>query len=61
MAKMVLVDGVPHRMRRGKLVPIPKEWVGRHTTPKTIRQRKRTAEYRRRHQTGGNVKGSGSK
>lgn len=31
-------DGV-YRVRRGELVRIPDRWVGRHTTPKTIRQR----------------------
>ena len=36
MAKPVYIDGVPHRKRRGKLVPIPAEWVG-----KTVSQQKK--------------------
>lgn len=43
MAKVAIIDGVAHRVRRGKLVAIPEEWVGRHTTKKTIRQRKNRA------------------
>lgn len=39
MAKLVVIDGVPHRMRRGKLVPIPAEWQGRVPHPQTIRKR----------------------
>jgi hypothetical protein len=39
MAKRIMIDGVPHRMRRGKLVPIPSEWVGRTTHPQTIKKR----------------------
>ena len=32
-------DGKLYRTRRGKLVEIPPEWVGRFTTPATIRHR----------------------
>ena len=32
-------DGALYRMRRGQLVKIPEEWVGRFTTPATIRHR----------------------
>lgn len=32
-------DGNLYRTRRGKLVQIPEEWVGRFTTKATIRQR----------------------
>lgn len=39
MAKMVMIDGKPHRQRRGKMVEIPKEWLGKVTTDKTIRRR----------------------
>ena len=39
MAKAVEIDGKLHRMRRGKLVEIPAEWVGKIPTEKTIRQR----------------------
>ena len=37
----IMIDGVSHRMRRGKLVPIPAKWLGRITTKKTIRVRRR--------------------
>lgn len=39
MAKRIEIDGVFYRMRRGKLVPIPAEWLGKVTTPQTIRKR----------------------
>lgn len=39
MAKMIEQDGRFYRERRGKLVEIPPEWVGKHPTRKTIRQR----------------------
>lgn len=39
MVKLVLVDGQPHRWRRGKLVPIPAEWVGQTAHPQSIRKR----------------------
>lgn len=39
MAKLVMIEGVPHRTRRGKLVPIPAEWQGRVTHPQTVRTR----------------------
>lgn len=50
MAKAVIIDGEKYRTRRGKLVLIPKEWVGNITTSETIRQRKsklRTHKLRR--------------
>jgi hypothetical protein len=34
-----MIDGVPHRMRRGKLVPIPPEWVGQTVGRQTIHRR----------------------
>ena len=39
MTKATKIDGKLYRTRRGKLVEIPKEWVGNFTTPATIRQR----------------------
>lgn len=39
MAKLVEKDGKFYRMRRGELVEIPPEWVGKHVHAKTIRQR----------------------
>lgn len=37
--KVQMIDGVPHRMRRGKLVAIPAEWFGHVTHKQTIRKR----------------------
>lgn len=39
MAKAVEIDGKLFRTRRGVLVEIPEEWVGKFTSRKTIRQR----------------------
>lgn len=39
MAKRIEIDGKFYRMRRGQLVEIPLEWVGKVTTRETIRQR----------------------
>lgn len=41
MAKRIEIDGVFYRIRRGKLVKIPDEWVGKITTKSTIRNRKK--------------------
>lgn len=40
MAKKIICDDGVYRIRRGKLVKVPDEWVGRITTNETIRQRK---------------------
>jgi hypothetical protein len=37
--KRIEVNGKAYRMRRGKLVEIPEEWVGKVTHPQTIRKR----------------------
>lgn len=39
MAKRILIDSVYYRERRGKLVAIPPQWVGKVTSPETIRTR----------------------
>lgn len=39
MPKAKLVDGKLCRLRRGKWVEIPKEWIGKFPTDKTKRQR----------------------
>lgn len=39
MAKRIEIDGKFYRKRRGKLVEIPPEWVGREPTKQTIRKR----------------------
>jgi len=36
---MIEKDGKAYRIRRGKLVEIPPEWVGQTTHPQTIRKR----------------------
>jgi uncharacterized cupin superfamily protein len=41
MSKLIIdEDGKKYRTRRGKLVEIPKDWVGKVTFPQTIRKRK---------------------
>ena len=40
MSKRVFLNGKYYRMRRGKLVEIPLEWVGKITTRQTINRRK---------------------
>ncbi len=37
--KRIEIDGKFYRMRRGQLVEIPEEWVGKVTTPQTLRKR----------------------
>lgn len=39
MKKRVEIDGKFYRERRGKLIEIPAEWVGKVTHPQTIRNR----------------------
>lgn len=39
MAKRIEIDGHFYRMREGKLVQIPDEWVGVVTHPQTIAKR----------------------
>lgn len=56
----IIVDGVAHRLRRGKLVPIPLEWLGGgHVThDQTIRKRPskqhggKRAKKAQKHQSG---------
>lgn len=38
-SQVTMIDGVPHRMRRGKLVAIPARWFGHVTHKQTIRKR----------------------
>lgn len=40
MTKRIELDGKFFRIRRGKLVEIPPEWVGKDTNKCTIRKRK---------------------
>lgn len=51
MAKMIEQDGKKYRVRRGKLVEIPPEWVGKVTHQQTIRKRasKKTKKAKERH------------
>jgi hypothetical protein len=46
--KSIVVNGNRYRMRRGKLVRIPAEWVGRIPTEATIRQRPSKMTKKRR-------------
>lgn len=39
MGKRIIKDGKAYRYRRGKLVEIPKEWVGVVTSRQTIKNR----------------------
>ena len=39
MSKRIEIDGKFYRMRRGKLVEIPAEWVDKVPTQRTIRNR----------------------
>jgi hypothetical protein len=39
MGKRIEVDGKFYRVRRGELVQIPDEWVGKVTHPQTMRKR----------------------
>lgn len=43
MSKRIEIDGKFYRKRRGKLVEIPEEWVGKVTFPQTHRKRRRKA------------------
>jgi uncharacterized cupin superfamily protein len=49
--KLIIQDGKPHRVRRGKLVEIPAEWFGHVTYQQTVRKRKskRTKKAKDRH------------
>ena len=40
MSKRIQIGNSFYRMRRGKLVQIPEEWVGQTVYPQTIRKRK---------------------
>ena len=39
MAKRIQADNKFFRLRRGKLVEIPADWIGKVTHPQTIRKR----------------------
>ena len=54
MAKRVMIDGKYFRKRRGVLVEIPEEWVGKVTDPQTIR--KRQSKLTRKSKNQGNGK-----
>lgn len=51
MSKRVFLNGKYYRMRRGKLVEIPLEWVGKITTRQTIDRRKEAARLKRKELT----------
>ncbi len=39
--KRIMIGNSFYRVRRGKVVQIPEEWVGKTTHPQTIRKRKK--------------------
>ena len=47
MARRIEIDGKFYRIRRGKLVEIPAEWVGRTVAHRTIHQR--PSKHSRKH------------
>jgi len=49
MSKPIYVDGVPHRVRRGRLVPIPVRWLGQVTSRQTINARASKLTRKLRH------------
>lgn len=51
MSKRVFLNGRYYRMRRGRLVEIPLEWVGKITTRQTINHRKEAARLKRKEPT----------
>jgi hypothetical protein len=46
MAKRIERDGKFYRIRRGKEVEIPEQWVGQTVHPQELRSRKRTRQQR---------------
>lgn len=46
-SKVTMIDGIPYRTRRNKLVPINLTWLGKITTDKTIRDRKNQSKTKR--------------
>lgn len=47
MSKRIEIDGKFYRKRKGKLVQIPDEWVGKIPTEQTMRKRKEDAQHKR--------------
>lgn len=45
MAKRVEKDGKFYRLRRGRLVEIPPEWVGQTAHPQSVRKRRSKASH----------------
>lgn len=57
MAKRIKIGNDYFRVRRGKLIKIPDDWVGKVTHPQTIRKRKSKETFKSNKV--GKVKGSG--
>ena len=55
MSKRVFLNGKYYRMRRGKLVEIPLEWVGKITTRQTINRRKEPTFQERKQAEGSSI------
>jgi hypothetical protein len=49
MAKLIKIGNQAFRKRRGKLVEIPPEWVGKTVHPQTIRKRPSKRIHKLRH------------
>lgn len=46
MSRLIRINGIAYRMRRGKLVKIPEEWVGKTVYPRlTFRELKLIGTY----------------
>jgi len=46
--KPIMIDGKPHRIRRGKLVEIPPKWFGKTVSPQKINKRPSKALHKHR-------------
>lgn len=53
------IDGKAYRIRRGKLVEIPAEWVGETVHPQTLRKRKKARQARKKAKISSNPSAEG--
>lgn len=54
MARLIEKNGKFYRMRRSKLVEIPKDWVGQTTHPQTINKRLSKKTHKLKNELKGN-------
>lgn len=59
MGKMLIINGKPHRIRRGKAVEIPAEWLGKIVHEQTKRKRDSHKTKGQRNGEGRSTKNSG--